>query len=257
LGSNASGASGPDGFTFAFYQHFWDIIQADLLLLITYFYNNFLRVAHINHVMLCLLLKEHEASIIQKFRPISLLGCSYKILTNRLAHMVYNIVDEAQTIFIQGRFILDNVLAAHKIIHFIKTTKQKVIILNVDFEKAYDRVSWDFLKDLLVSRGFGMVWSNWIENLLVGAKTCVNFNGNLTQYFQCKRGIRQGDPLSPFLFDLVIDTLCQLLIRGNELGLLNGLGPVLANEKQIINFHYADDTIFFLQADPKCVETVL
>jgi Reverse transcriptase (RNA-dependent DNA polymerase) len=72
--------------------------------------------------MLCLLPKESKASIIQKFKPISLLDCSYKIiskiLTNRLAHVVHHIVDEAQEAFIQGRFILDNVLAAHEIIHF-------------------------------------------------------------------------------------------------------------------------------------------
>jgi Reverse transcriptase (RNA-dependent DNA polymerase) len=126
-----------------------------------------------------------------------------------LARVVHTIVDKAQTTFIYGRFILDNVLAAHEIIHFVKTTKQQDIILKVDFEKAYDKVSWTFLKDLLISRGFGMMWANWIENMLVGAKTCVNLNDNLTPYFQCKRGIRQGDPLSPFLFDLVIDTLCN------------------------------------------------
>jgi Reverse transcriptase (RNA-dependent DNA polymerase) len=96
-----------------------------------------------------------------------------------------------------------------------------------------------------------MIWSNWIENLLVGAKTCVNLNGNLTPYFQCKRGIRQGDPLSPYLFDLVTDALCQLLIRGNELGLLQGLGLVLANGKQDINFHYTDDIIFFHSSKSK------
>jgi Reverse transcriptase (RNA-dependent DNA polymerase) len=118
------------------------------VLLITHFYNNSLHVAKINHVMLCLLPKESKASIIQKFRPIRLLYCSYKIiskiLTNRLAHAVHHIVDEAQAAFIQGRFILDNVLAAHEIIHFAKTTKQQGIILKIDFEKAYDRVSWFF-----------------------------------------------------------------------------------------------------------------
>jgi Reverse transcriptase (RNA-dependent DNA polymerase) len=97
--------------------------------------------------------------------------------------VVHTIVDEAQTTFIYGRFILNNVLAAHEIIHFVKTTKQQDIILKVDFEKAYDKVSWTFLKDLLISRGFGMMWANWIENMLVGAKTCVNLNDNLTPYF--------------------------------------------------------------------------
>jgi Reverse transcriptase (RNA-dependent DNA polymerase) len=170
--SNASRAPGPDGFTFVFYQHFWAIVYEDLMFLMSHFYNNSLRLAKINHAMLCLLFKELEASIIQKFRPISLLDCSYKIiskiLTNRLAVVVPTIVDKAQAAFIQGRFILNNVLVAHEIIHFTITNKQKGIILKVDFEKTYDRVSWVFLKDLLVSKGFGMVWSTWIENLLVG-----------------------------------------------------------------------------------------
>jgi Reverse transcriptase (RNA-dependent DNA polymerase) len=91
----------------------------------------------------------------------------------------------------------------------------------------------------------------------VGAQTCINFNGNMIPYFPCQRGLRQGDPLSPFMFDLVTDALCQILIRGRDAGLIQDLGPVLDNGHNIINFHYADDTIFFLKADSKCVEIVL
>jgi Reverse transcriptase (RNA-dependent DNA polymerase) len=145
FGSNASDAPGPDGFSFAFYQYFWSIVQDDLMLLLQHFYNNALNVTKLNHVMMCLLPKEKDATVIQKFRPISLVDCSYKIiykvLTNRLSIIVNTIVHEAQTTFIQGRFILDNVLAAHEIIHYAKLHKQKGIILKVDFEKAYDRVS--------------------------------------------------------------------------------------------------------------------
>jgi hypothetical protein len=108
FGSNASGAPGPDGFSFAFYQHFWSIVQDDLMLLLQHFYNNALNVAKLNHAMLCLLPKEKDVTVIQKFRPISLVDCSYKIiskvLTNRLSVIVNTIVDEAQTTFIQGRF---------------------------------------------------------------------------------------------------------------------------------------------------------
>jgi Reverse transcriptase (RNA-dependent DNA polymerase) len=66
---------------------------------------------------------------------------------------------------------------------FAKCNKQKGILLKVDFEKAYDRVSWSFIKELLLSRGFGLLWTNWIMSLLEGAKTCINFNGRLTSYF--------------------------------------------------------------------------
>jgi Reverse transcriptase (RNA-dependent DNA polymerase) len=157
--SNASGAPGLDGFSFAFYQHFWSIVQDDLMLRLQHFYNNSLNTTKLNHAMVCLLPKETDASIIQKFRPISLMDCSYKIiskvLTNRLSGIMNNIVDEAQVAFIQGRFILDNVLTAHEIIHYAKIYKQKGIILKIDFEKPYDRVSWPFLKKILLSRGFG------------------------------------------------------------------------------------------------------
>jgi Reverse transcriptase (RNA-dependent DNA polymerase) len=92
--------------------------------------------------------------------------------------------------------------------------------------------------------------------LLKGAQTCINFNGSLTSYFKCKRGLRQGDPLSSLLFDLVTDTLCQILFRGKCAGII-GLEPVLDNGYMIINFLYADDTVFFLKADVKCLDATL
>jgi Reverse transcriptase (RNA-dependent DNA polymerase) len=97
------------------------------MLFLQHFYNNALNVTKLNHAMMHLLSKENDARVIQKFRPISLVDCSYKIiskvLTNRLSVIVNTIVDEAQTTFIQGRFILDNVLAAHEIIHYAKLHK--------------------------------------------------------------------------------------------------------------------------------------
>jgi Reverse transcriptase (RNA-dependent DNA polymerase) len=247
FGSNSSGAPGPDGFSFAFYPHFLVKVQDDLMLLLQHFYNISLKTAKLNHAMVCLLPKENDATVIQKFRPISLVDCSYKIiskvLTNRLSGIVNDIVDEAQTSFIQGKFILDNVLAAHEIIYYVKLYKHKGIIFKVNFEKSYDRISWSFLKELLLSRRFGPKWTAWIDNMLMGAQTCIKFNGNLTPYFSCKRGLRQGDPLSPFILDLVTDALCQLLIRGRDASLIQV--PVFDNGHRIINFHYDDDTIFF------------
>jgi Reverse transcriptase (RNA-dependent DNA polymerase) len=146
--------------------------------------------------------KGKEAKIIQKFRLISLVDCEYKIisnfLANRLTHIISHLVDPTQTIFIQGRYILDNVLAAHEIIHYSEIHKEKYIVLKVDFDKAYDNVNWNFIREMLIRRGFGNKWVTWIMNLLHGAQTYININGITTQFFQCKRGLRQGDPLSPF-----------------------------------------------------------
>jgi Reverse transcriptase (RNA-dependent DNA polymerase) len=112
--------------------------------------------------MVCLIPKEKEATIIKKFRPISLVDCGYKIiqktLTNMLTPIISHLVDHTQTAFIQGRYILDNVLAAHEIIHYCKIHKEKYLVLKVDFEKAYDKVNWSFIREMLIGRGFGTRW---------------------------------------------------------------------------------------------------
>jgi Reverse transcriptase (RNA-dependent DNA polymerase) len=144
--------------------------------------------------------KKTDAQIIQKFRPVSLIDCCYKIiskiLTNRLVKFMNKLVDPAQATFIQYIYIyiyiLDNVLTANEIIRFAKNHKQQGIALKIDFEKIYDRVSWTFLKELLLSRRFDLVWTTWIEMLLVGAQTYINFNGHLIPYFACQRGLKQG-----------------------------------------------------------------
>jgi Reverse transcriptase (RNA-dependent DNA polymerase) len=84
----------------------------------------------------------------------------------------------------------------------------------VDFEKAYDKVNWSYVQEVLLSRRFETKWTQWVVSFLKGSNTCININGNPSHYFYCKRGLRQGDPLSSFLFDLVTDVLCQFLLRG-------------------------------------------
>ena len=127
--------------------------------LVKEFESGHLNLDRLNYAMITLIPKEHEAKVLKKFRPISLLNCSFKIFSKALNNILIKVADRLispnQTMFIKGRFILESVVTAHEIIHYIHKNKQSGVILKLDYEKAYDRVSWAFLDDMLESRGFG------------------------------------------------------------------------------------------------------
>ncbi|XP_078150904.1 uncharacterized protein LOC144546233 [Carex rostrata] len=255
----ASGTPGPDGFSFQFYQHFWLVVHTDLALLCTHFHDNILQLDKLNKSIICLIPKEANASTINKFRPISLVNCSFKliskILTHRLGHVMHRIIDDSQAAFLPGRNILDNIVISQELIHYSKHHNQQGIVVKVDFEKAYDKIHWTYLLEILVSRGFHPTWISWIQSWLVSSQSCLTVNDELTPYFYCKRGVRQGDPLSPFLFILAADTLSRIFNKGNQAQTLQGLGPKCFHDRAITNCHYADDTILFLEARDAVIES--
>ena len=128
------------------------------------------------------------------------------------------------------------------------------MVIKIDFEKAYDKIHWSYLLEVLAARGFGSVWIQWMTSWLTSSQSCISLNGELTHYFFCKRGVRQGDPLSPFLFILAADTLSRIFSKGRQANLIRGLGPPVHNGHAITNCHYADDTIIFLAAEGDNIE---
>jgi len=136
------------------------------------FEKNDLDLERLNYAMITLIPKEPEAKHLMKFRPISLINYSFKIfakaLNNRLIRVADRLIASNQTAFIKGRFILDSVVAAHEIIHEVSRKKEKGIVLKLDYEKAYDRVRWDFFDQMLCSRGFGDIWRTWIGRVVRG-----------------------------------------------------------------------------------------
>jgi hypothetical protein len=125
-----------------------------------------ININRINYAMIILIPKEEEARSLKKYRPISLINCSFKIfskvLNNRIEALCGRLLGPNQTDFVRGRFILKSVVTAHEIVHDAVKKGQKGMILKLDYEKAYDRVDWHFLKEMLVSRGFGSKWIRWI-----------------------------------------------------------------------------------------------
>ncbi|GJV26540.1 RNA-directed DNA polymerase, eukaryota, reverse transcriptase zinc-binding domain protein [Tanacetum coccineum] len=228
-------APGPDGFTFGFYRRYWDIIGNDVVDAVP------------------------NANMVKDFRPISLIGSLYKViakvLANRLVTVLDDIVDEIQSAFVSDRQILDGPFILNEIVHWCKNKKKQSMIFKVDFEKAYDSVRWDFIDDILRRFGFGEKWCKWIQSCLYSSRGSVLVNGSPTKEFQFHKGLKQGDPLSPFLFILVMESLHVSFQRVVDAGLFNGIK--LDSSLQISHLFYADDAIFMGQWSQCNIDTII
>ena len=140
--------------------------------LIRLFEQGGLNLDKLNYAMITLIPKEPDAKVLKKFRPISLINCNFKffskLLNNRLIKVADRLVASNQTTFIKGKFILESVVAAHEIIHEVHKQKEEGVVLKLDYEKAYDRISWSFLEEMLVSRGFGSKLRGWLQQVVRG-----------------------------------------------------------------------------------------
>jgi hypothetical protein len=247
-----SKALGHDGFPAKFYQVFWSLIKDDLMAMFRDFHTGNLPLFCLNFGTIMLLPKEKEVKKIQQYMPICMINVIFKIFTkvlaNRLISVACRITKTLQSAFLPGRYILEGVIVLHETIHELKIKKQKGIILKLDFEKAYDKVNWDFLQQVLRMKGFPNLWCQWMERVVSKGSLCVQVNEGLGHFFQTKKGLRQGDPLSPIVFNLVVDMLVVLIERSKSMSLFDGLVPHLVEESLSI-LQYADDTILFLEDD--------
>jgi len=209
--------------------------------------------------LVTLIPKVGEATNMKQFRPIGLLNCSFqifsKLLTLRLTSVVQRIVAPTQSAFIKGRYILESVVVAHELVHSVHQSGEPGIILKLDYEKAYDRVSWSFLFDMLEARGFDPVWINWVKHIVEGGSLGIMVNGEESSYFKPGKGLSQGDPLSPFLFNLVGDGLSRMLRKAVDKGIVTGLLEDF-RVGGIVALQYADDTILFSKAKDSVLENL-
>ncbi|KAJ9543812.1 hypothetical protein OSB04_023519 [Centaurea solstitialis] len=239
---------GPDGFTTGFFKKFWDIIKKDLLAVLDWFWEKEALSNGCNSSFITLIPKSSNPIGLNDFRPISLVGVVYKVISKVLAErmkvVMERIISDVQSAFLKGRSILDGVLVANETVSYIKGSKRKALIFKVDFEKAYDSVNWNFLLDVLKSMGFGVKWCNWIRACLRSSRISVLVNGSPTEEFTMEKGIRQGDPLAPFLFLVVAEGLHIMVEEAKEKGLYKGL-KVGNKEVVLSHLQYADDAIFF------------
>ena len=241
-------APGPDGFTIAVFQDCWDVIKEDLVRVFAEFHRSGIINQSTNASFIVLLPKKSISRRISDFRPISLITSLYKIiakvLAGRLRGVLHETIHSTQGAFVQGRQILDAVLIANEIVDEKRRTGEEGVVFKIDFEKAYDHVSWDFLDHVLEMKGFSLRWRKWMRGCLSSVSYAVLVNGNAKGWVKASRGLRQGDPLSPFLFNIVADVLSRMLLKAEERNDLEGF-RVGRNRTRVSHLQFADDTIFF------------
>jgi len=163
-----------------------------------------------------LLPKKPGTATVDAFRPICLQNCSIKIaansLTTKLQAEISSMIDLDQTGFLKGRSISKKIVYAMELVQVCHKREVPTIVLKLDFAKAFDTVNWEALMTILSARGFRPLWCRWVLDLLASSKSAVLVNGCPGPWIECRRGLRQGDPMSPYLFLLVADVL-QTLIK--------------------------------------------
>jgi hypothetical protein len=143
---------------------------------------------------------------------------------------------------------MEGIVVLHETIHEIHHKKMFGVLFKIDFEKAYDKVNWDFLSQMMQAKGLGDLFCDWIMKVVRGGRVAVKVNDTIGPYFPTFAGVRQGDPLSPLLFDLVGDGLAMMMKKAQNEGIVKGLVPQLVDGGVSI-LQYADDTILLFEDD--------
>lgn len=202
-----------------FYQSQWSVVGESLVLMVQKRFLTGEVEAFLNKTLIVLIPKVLGSEVVSHFRPINLCTVPYKVLTkvivNRLKPLMPQLVAKNQTSFVGGRHIMDNVVVAQEVIHSTKIKKGKKgwMAIKIDMEKAYDRLRWGFLEETLEKAKISHSVVHLILNCVSTSIIQVLWNGGFTNEFAPSRGVRQGNPLSPYLLILMMERLGHVIMR--------------------------------------------
>ncbi|GJT13622.1 RNA-directed DNA polymerase, eukaryota [Tanacetum coccineum] len=223
---------GPDGFSFEFFRRYWSIIDQDVVVAVLLFFSTCSFPPGCNSLFIALIPKTQEAKLVKDFQHISLIRT-----------------------FVSNRQILDGPFILNELFSWCKRKNTKAMIFKVDFEKAFDLVRWDFLDEVLHKFRFGDKWRGWIQGCLSSSMGSILVNDSPTSEFQFHKGLKQGDPLSPFLFILIMESLHVLFENVLTAGLYKGIH--LDDSLSLSHLFYADDVVFVGKWDKLKFSTIV
>ena len=247
---------GTDGLPAEFYKVFWKDISPFLISALNYALDSgFLSVTQRRGVIKLIPKEDAELYFIKNWRPITLLNTDYKIaaksIANRIKLVLPNLINHDQTGFLKGRFIGENIRLIDSIIQYATEKNIPGLLLFIDFEKAFDSLKWPFIHDTLRSYGFGASLIKWVKTLYSHTESCVLNNGWASNFFEIQRGVRQGCPLSPYLFILSAEVLATAIGKNTN------IKGIFVNDVEIKLSQYVDDTTLILDGSDESLRSSL
>ena len=253
-------APGPDGYSSFFFKQAWSIVGGDLCAAIQDFFVSGRLLKQVSHSIIALVPKSENASSPSDYRPISCSNVIYKVLSKilagRLALALHDIVSPMQNAFLGGRHMSDNINLVQELLRqYCRKRSSPRCLLKVDFKKAFDSVQWDFLESLLCQLGFPAHFVLLVMQCISSASYSVAVNGDIHGFFPGKSGVRQGDPLSPYIFICCMEYFSRMLSLASQ---QDGFSyhPKCAAQG-ITHLAFADDVLLLSRGDLSSVSCFL
>jgi hypothetical protein len=256
----------PDGLPSVFYKNFWDVVSEKLTREVLHMLNGGQIPEGWNETTIALIPKVEKPEKVTNLCPINLCNVVYKVvskvLSRRLRDVLSDIITLNQSAFVPGRLISDYMLIAYEITHYLMNKREGDVgyaAIKLDMSKAYDRVEWHFLRDMMVKMGLCEQWINLIMECVTSVGYRIKVNGELSEGFKPERGLRQGDPLSPYLFLLCAEGFSALLQQAEQEGKIAGV-KVCPSAPSVSHLLFADDSLILIRAtegDAKQLQDIL